>query len=645
MPAAQAQTSISSTIKTSTAGVLGTAHSFGLAIGSSQAPLPAIALPNQFRRDPLAGMEALEHWSMALQGGHQNAAAVLRETLDLAHGSPQWSGKMASAFQNKEKTVPAALAVAWPADLPDELRDPVAALLDAIAQAETWRQLALARWPSEVSAADLWRRFGFSNDGSTGEESTSTQALLGSVDERALAYGMLQLTSAVEYTARALETSLQRRKRIKAGAWRFGTPWGEVLIDTTPDHTHYRGQQPLLLIDTSGNDSYTFDQDRPPGITVLLDFAGNDGYQGGGLGRDPSSATLGYAVLRDSSGDDRYEGHWLTQGAALFGAALLIDHHGRDRYQAQGQAQGFALGGIAMLLDFDGDDRYDALTQAQASAGPSALAVLFDRNGNDRYALANTPVVLPSAQLKNSNASLGQGTAFGLRSKGHDANPNSAGGLALLLDAQGHDTYEAQVFAQGAGYEGGLGVLWDGGGSDQMQAAWYAMGAAAHSASGVMVAVGTGHDVYTVSHATSLGAAHDASVAIFVGGPGNDNYRWSNLGVGAAHDGSTALFVERAGNDRYHDTHPLCRAFGASIYSPAHAERLESTAQEAKNIAVFMDQAGQDVYPPNCSAPGNGIRWSIGDAEKGLGVGQDHTTDDALMKHARASNKTRYKPR
>lgn len=603
------------------------------------------AFPNRFRHDPLAGMATLEHWAVQVARDEpQSASRVLRETLDLVHVRPSGlAGHTATVAALAEPNT-LARGVQWPADLPTELRSPITFLLEAAARAQTWRQQALARWPSEVTAKDLWTNLALAKNDAQADNRISTHTLLEAVDHRALAHGLWPLTEAVEQSAKSLKNILLNGKTV-SGAWHLNTPLGEVIVDTRPNNNQYQGQQPWILIDTQGQDSYAFDQIRPPGVTVLLDLAGDDRYQSAGPGRDPSSATLGLAVLLDASGNDHYDGHWLTQGAALFGGAALIDHHGDDHYSAQGQAQGFAFGGIAALLDFDGDDRYQALTQAQAAAGPSGLAVLFDQAGRDRYVLANTPLVLPSAQLKHSNASLGQGTAFGHRSQSDADGPSRAGGLALLLDAQGDDVYEAQVFAQGAGYEGGLGVLWDGSGSDQMFAAWYAMGAAAHRASGVLVAGGSGRDRYTASHATSLGAAHDQSVAIFVGGVGDDSYSLLSLGLGAAHDSSTALFLERAGDDRYQHTHALCRGFGVSVYSQAHAEPSESAPPRYNNTALFMDLGGTDHYPSTCGDPGNELRWSIGDPETGLALGQDRT--DRTLPHTRAmvSGRAVHRPR
>jgi hypothetical protein len=574
-------------------------------------PASPLAFPDRFRTDPVAGMAALHGFEMALQDSGGAAAVALRHALDLAHGQTRWPAMAPPA------TAPIAEhpRIEWPPDLPPDLRHGILAMLEAVAQAQSWRGKALDAWPSQVSAADLWRRF-VPTETSTAAADTPTamptQTLVDAVDHRALALGMLQLTAAVDLLQRRL-----RACKPPAATWRFETPWGLVVIDTTRRHNLYRGRQPLLLIDTGGDDTYAFDEERPPGIAILLDLQGNDRYTALGPGRDPSSATLGYAVLWDAGGDDHYEGGWLTQGAALFGAAVLVDARGNDRYEAQGQAQGFALGGVAALIDRGGHDRYGALSQSQASAGPGGLALLLDMAGDDHYLLGNDPLVQPSAQLKDRNASLGQGTAYGLRpAAGQDA-PTAPGGLALLVDGRGDDRYAAQVFAQGAGYERGMGVLLDGGGHDRMDAAWYAMGAAAHRGSGVLIARGGGRDSYTASHATSLGAAHDDSVAVFIGGSGNDRYSLGTLGYGAAHDGGTAVFIDRGGNDRYRHREQPCRAFGASAHSGGggdsargHAEAGAEEEPRPANTGLFFDMAGADNYPLNCPGPGNQRRWT-----------------------------------
>lgn len=216
--------------------------------------------------------------------------------------------------------------------------------------------------------------------------------------------------------------------------------------------------------------------------------------------------------------------------------------------------------------------------------------MLIDTGGNDRYILGNESVVLPSAQLPDRNASLGQGSAFGIRNK--PANPGLlGGGIGILFDLSGDDTYRAQVFAQGSGYFHGTGILLDGEGQDVYEAAWYGMGASAHGAIGVLVDRGNGDDRYVATHSTSIGAAHDRSLSLFLDAAGNDSYKLGGLGLGAAHEESIALFFDLDGSDRYHVQESSCRSFGVS---------LPPAVSPTTFPGIFIDAGGEDQFPPHC---------------------------------------------
>jgi hypothetical protein len=588
----------------------------------SETPSP-VRFPSAFFGNPISEVTALERWESTLQAMPASPSSSLNHTLTMAYGDPAWQTELQTETQQrlgKRGLAPVTLAIDWPTDLPADIRQSTEAMLQAIARAQVWRQIALSHWPIDVSASQLWQQFTPRSSGhdSTNESVQSVQTLLNAINHRAMAQGLWELTRAVEKLQQKLKTSTS-----PGGTWQFGSPWGPVRIDTTTHRNLYRGEQPVLLIDSGGNDTYSFDKDRTSGVTVLLDLTGDDRYTASGQGHDPSSATLGYAVLWDASGNDRYQGQWLTQGAALFGGALLVDRSGHDHYEAQGLAQGYALGGVAVLIDNVGNDHYTALTQAQAAAGPGAVAMLMDSAGNDQYVLGNTPLVLPSAQLKDRNASLGQGCAYGLRPIAGQDGATVPGGLALLMDGQGNDHYTAQVFAQGAGYEGGLGILIDGGGSDHMTAAWYAMGAAAHQASGVFIARGDGKDRYSASHATAIGAAHDDSLAVFLGSTGNDHYSVANLGLGAANDGSRAIFIDRGGSDQYEHESRLCMAFGASVLSTGRPDASGDVNLAPVNTALFIDLGGDDQFPATCTQAINNSHWTSATSVRGLGTGFD----------------------
>jgi hypothetical protein len=361
----------------------------------------------------------------------------------------------------------------------------------------------------------------------------------------------------------------------------------------------------LLVLDVGGDDEYEFlAPSDTHTISVVLDHGGNDRYATTAPGADPSSATLGYGILWDTEGDDRYQGTEQAQASALFGAALLVDGGGNNRFVASSHSQAHAIGGIAVLASGGGDDEFTAQTYSQGTGGPGGVAVLVDAGGNDHYALTNTPLVRPSPQLPDRNTSMGQGAGYGMRGVFFDGR-STAGGIGMLLDLAGNDRYEAQVFAQGVGYYEGLGMLLDDGGNDRFESAWYAMGAGVHYAAGILLKRGVGNDVYRSSHEIALGSANDFSVGVFVDEGGDDEYSVGQLSLGVAHANSTGIFVDGAGNDRYSVASPTCRALGAA-YMAAWGNARETLP----SLGLFMDLGGTDSYPAHCVRAGNNRLWA-----------------------------------
>lgn len=496
-------------------------------------------------------------------------------------------------------------AEGWSPALPDEstlprlLRSEIGRVFAAIGQANRFRQRAFAAWPKAMTPQRLLRQ---AIEGQLEPfEEPDFRRLFPLVEREALMAGMLDLVAAVEH----LDHFLAATPGIPAVSWRLQTPLGLVVIDTTGENNRHPLEDPLLVVDTGGNDVYRFTtKTRGNRISVLLDRGGNDHYIAQAAAADPSSAVMGYGILWDTGGDDRYEAGTFAQGAALFGAALLVDAGGTDIFSARGYAQAFALGGVALVVSMGGDDSYRALTHAQGSGGPEGTAVLLDAAGNDRYTLGNEPLVAPSSQLADRNLSMGQGAGWGIRADFGDGR-STTGGIGALFDFAGDDRYTAQVFAQGAGFLEGTGLLVDGGGRDGFDAAWYAMAASAHRAAGVLIKRGDGDDAYTASHSTSIGAAHDFSVAFFIDEGGNDRYDIGHLGIGAAHDNSTALFVDAAGDDRYGVRSRECIAFGA-----AHLSQWGTIGEDAPNLGLFFDLSGNDSYTSSCPCPANNSTWT-----------------------------------
>jgi hypothetical protein len=471
------------------------------------------------------------------------------------------------------------------------LRLQIGQVLAAIGHAEKLRGAALRDIAQHITPSALAHRAtALEPLPITGDTSDAAdyRPLLPLLDRARLHAGMQQLVAAVQTLDRFLAANVGRLPTV---AWRWDTPMGEVVIDTTGRSSVHRLQSPLLVVDVGGDDLHIFEERAAENrISILIDRGGNDRYVATAAASDPSAAIMGYGILWDTSGDDRYEGGVLAQGAALFGEALHFDGGGSDKYTATSFSQAFALGGMAVLMSSDGDDQFSALTHAQGSAGPEGVAVLMDTAGNDRYLLGNEPLVLDSSQLPDRNVSMGQGAGRGERAMSGDGR-SLTGGVGMLLDLAGDDHYTAQVFAQGVGYYEGVGLLIDGGGNDRFSAAWYAMGAAAHQAVGVLVNRGQGADTYRASHSTSLGAAHDFSVAVFVEEGGDDAYALGNLGLGAAHDNSVAIFLDLGGVDRYVVDNPRCQAFGISLLTD-----LADWRRKAPGRGLFLESSAHGSH-------------------------------------------------
>jgi hypothetical protein len=482
------------------------------------------------------------------------------------------------------------------AELPNPFRFEFSRLLSTIAQAEDFRRRAFRDLPPDLTA-DLIRR---QLSGSAGATDLDYRLHVDTIEPEALHAGMLDLVAATEDFAHFLGQGGD----LPAVDWHLKTSAGFIVLRGAPDSEVYVGDPPLLLVDLRGNDRYEFaDGDSTRTISIVYDHEGDDEFSGA-----VARSALGYAIHWDARGNDVYDGNDFTQSSATFGAALLFDGEGNDEYRARFATQGYAVAGAALLLDHAGNDSYQALSYAQASAGPRAAATLRDAAGNDNYALTATPLIRPSAQLADRNVSAGQGVGWGIRADLIDGR-SLAGGVGLLLDGDGNDTYRGQVICQGSGFLEGVGALVDHAGSDDYEGAWYAQASGAHRAIGILIDRGNGNDRHHATHYSSVGTAHDASLALLVNDGGNDTYHVRNLGLGGTNDGGFSILQDAGGNDHYtiHD-----RA-GHGLGS-ARITHYGTTREESLGTGIFFDLGGEDRYDLRRPGAGNNTMW-LGPAE------------------------------
>ena len=340
------------------------------------------------------------------------------------------------------------------------------------------------------------------------------------------------------------------------------------------------------------------------------------------------SGRLGVGLLYDlGSGADQYRSLRMSQGFGSFGVGGLYDDGGDDTYAVEAAGQGSGIHGFGVLLDAGGNDQYLHWAFSCGFGYVRGVGVAYDSTGDDRYTADQHDVLYWSPQLPGiSNSSMSQGTGFGRRADGTD-NVNMSGGIGVLRDRVGRDSYTAGVFAEGTGYWGGMGLLLDGAGDDTYDGEWYTQGADAHFAYAALLD-GGGHDVHAnpTRRNMTLGAGHDFSLGVFIAlGPENDEYHAPNLGLGAGNANGVGLFFEHGGDDLYDCVSDL--SLGNASY-----EQLPDPVRDAPvrpTVGLFVDSLGTDSYQrPTAPPPANNALWTqrnhpnapVGQNERGFGA-------------------------
>ena len=406
--------------------------------------------------------------------------------------------------------------------------------------------------------------------------------------------GAQDIAEAVRRFARAADslTFPEVKRELKTGK-------GLIVVGSTGDDVYEYFIPPLMIIDGGGNDRYEFGgyPDEYP-LSVIIDFAGDDQY----ISTDSTlpgigGAVLGISVLVDLSGNDRYQGVNVTQGGAILGVGVVQDASGDDIYSARSFSQGAATFGIGILTDSSGTDSLFCLQKSQGYGYTRGCGLLVNSEGNDKYVADVSNIINPSSSTGEFIWSLAQGIGSGKRAEFTDGH-SWAGGVGILCDISGDDSYSAGLFAQGCAYWHALGMLLDGSGNDTYNGVWYVQGSGAHFGVGYLDDF-AGHDKYTASRNMAVGAGHDFSIGYVNERAGNDVYNAPNLSLGGGNDAGMGIFHDYKGDDVY------------NAKSGTTLGRANATATGVRQFlycfGLFADGGGRDTYTENWSA--NGSRW------------------------------------
>lgn len=357
-----------------------------------------------------------------------------------------------------------------------------------------------------------------------------------------------------------------------------------------------------LVIDMGGDDIYTgrtaIPRSLAQSISVVVDIGGNDKYDSGGESAGFACGNHGIGAIFDLEGNDIYACADSGIASTWYGTGLVVDYSGSDSYSSKG---GYSLGcgffGVGILIDLAGDDAYNGVKYSQGFGGTYGVGLLLDISGNDTY--KSEGELAPSVWGKNP-VSMSMGVACGRRADYGDGH-SLAGGIGLLIDGAGDDSYQSFVFSLGTGYWWGTGIFEDCAGNDTYSATYYSFGAGAHFALGCMVDR-AGDDNYCpdIERVTaSFGEGRDGSIGVFFEAEGNDKYH----GIGYRSAGnsdlnSIGLFWDRCGDDTYETINKFdnksqySMIFGSASKDPPDKDPTEPIP----NIGIFLDTGGIDTY-------------------------------------------------
>jgi HEAT repeat protein len=390
------------------------------------------------------------------------------------------------------------------------------------------------------------------------------------------------LASDITLSLKALKTirseTLKKTGKFKTSAqgdvlFAEQTPEGEVIIGG-PGRTVYP-KRAALIIDFGGDDEYLAGAggatpEMP--VSVCIDLRGNDTYL---FHEDFSqgSAFMGVGILVDGEGDDKYLGGSLSQGTGLLGVGLLWDQAGDDTYDGDLCCQGAGLWGVGILKDDRGNDRYSAKVLSQGFGSCAGLGALLESEGNDYYYAGGK--YTDTIRYLDHYLTMSQGYAYGIR-------PDYSGGVGLIWDGQGNDTYVADIFGQGGSYWFGLGAIVDEEGNDRYLGYQYCQGSGIHLSLGALVDE-AGDDSYSAS-TVSQGCGHDFAPGFLIDRAGNDHYEAAGLSQGAGNANGIGILVDEKGDDAY------------SARDASSTQGHGNPLRDFGSVGVLLDFGGTDRY-------------------------------------------------
>ena len=268
---------------------------------------------------------------------------------------------------------------------------------------------------------------------------------------------------------------------------------------------------------------------------------------------------------------------------------MIVNVGGKNVYEAQDIAQGSAIAGVGIVVDHGPEQslpwrppragpgprrrrhphrprRAQRLSRrhgAQGFGNPLGFGLLDNTTGNNHYYCGG--------MWRNSYypetpgyEGWGQGVGAGIRQV-------ASGGIGVILDGGGENTYEFDYLSHGGGYWCGLGFARDFGGNTKRLIARNAYNG--------------GPRTQTSFQRFGCGWGCHYAMGFCFDDAGDDLYEGTIMGSGMAWDCSMGVLCDFAGNDHYTATGGLTQGTGAQM-----------------GFGILFDYAGDDVYEGSAKA-------------------------------------------
>ncbi len=339
---------------------------------------------------------------------------------------------------------------------------------------------------------------------------------------------------------------------------RIETPSGAIIIGGKESNTYQLDEMRdvAVVIDLGGGNTYlegTVGLDRP--VLVIINEEGKNVFRGSRAGIQ-GGAVLGVSMLLNRGGGNSYQAQDVAQGSALAGVGILIDFGANNRYAGVRRVQGQAIGGIGICIGRGGKNDYRAALWAQGFGGPLGFGMMDNVTGNNHYFCGG--MWRDSYPETPGCEGWGQGVGAGIRQVAN-------GGIGVILDNGGENTYEFDYLAHGGGYWCGLGFARDFGGNTKRIITRTAYNGGSRTEQDFQ-RFGCGWGCHY-----ALGFCFDDS--------GDDVYEGTIMGTGMAWDCSFGTLCDFAGNDQYKATGGLTQGTGGQM-----------------GFGILFDYNGEDVY-------------------------------------------------